>query len=232
MITENSPYYSDVLNSLKQHKFFGLFNENQVHDLLKISEIKDYDRKTTLIEQESKNEYVFFIVKGLAKICLEENNKTFIISLVPQNKIAGLFSVFGSNPNTYSTCTLVKTTALVIPIRQFHAFLQKHPALLLEFNHYFTDISSKLFSKMLFFNKKNIKGKVAYVLLYVYNEILKTKKMYLPISRREYAELAAISPENVIRTLSEFNKEGILKVRNRDIEILDMEKLRKIAQYG
>ena len=50
--------------------------------------------------------------------------------------------------------------------------------------------------------------------------------------RKELANMLGYSKESVINTLSKFNKEGILKVSDRKIEILDKSKLIQISKIG
>jgi CRP/FNR family transcriptional regulator len=46
------------------------------------------------------------------------------------------------------------------------------------------------------------------------------------------AEYVGMTTENVIRTLSEFRKDGILKIYGKTIHIVNMESLKSIADFG
>jgi CRP/FNR family transcriptional regulator len=54
----------------------------------------------------------------------------------------------------------------------------------------------------------------------------------LPISRREIAEYIGMTPENVIRTLSEFRKDKIIKIFAKDILIADKKRLENISEFA
>ena len=71
-----------------------------------------------------------------------------------------------------------------------------------------------------------------YVLLYFAQDIYKNHAFELPVSRKEIAELIEMTTENVIRILSEFRKDGILKIYGKVIEITDIELLKKISELG
>lgn len=73
---------------------------------------------------------------------------------------------------------------------------------------------------------------VAFVLLYFTKEIYSTRIFDLPVSRKEIAEYIGMSTANVIRTLSDFNKEGIIKVFGKTIEIVDINKLEILSKRG
>jgi CRP/FNR family transcriptional regulator len=73
---------------------------------------------------------------------------------------------------------------------------------------------------------------VAYVLLYFTREIYNSRIFDLPVSRKEIADYIGMSSANVIRTLSDFKKDGIIKVFGKTIEIANIEKLEIISKRG
>jgi CRP/FNR family transcriptional regulator len=75
-------------------------------------------------------------------------------------------------------------------------------------------------------------GRVAYILLYFTNEIYCTHVFDLPVSRKEIADYIGMSTANVIRTLSDFRKEGIIRVFGKTIEIIDKSRLEILSRIG
>ncbi|MDO9594974.1 MAG: helix-turn-helix domain-containing protein, partial [Lutibacter sp.] len=63
-------------------------------------------------------------------------------------------------------------------------------------------------------------------------EIYNSKTFTLPVVRKELADMLGYSKESVINTLSKFNREGIINVSDRKIEILDISKLEQISKLG
>ena len=80
--------------------------------------------------------------------------------------------------------------------------------------------------------EKNLIGRVAFVLLYFYRDIYNSRVFDLPVSRKEIADYIGMSTANVIRTLSDFKKDGIIKVFGKTIEIVDVNKLDILAKRG
>ena len=78
--------------------------------------------------------------------------------------------------------------------------------------------------------KKTLIGRVAFVLLYFTKEIYNSRVFDLPVSRKEIADYIGMSTANVIRTLSDFKKEGIIRVFGKTIEVVDIEKLEVISK--
>ncbi len=93
-------------------------------------------------------------------------------------------------------------------------------------------INDKIINQTLELRQKNLVGRVAFVLLYFTKEIYKSMVFELPVSRKEIADYIGMSTANVIRTLSEFKKDGIIRVFGKTIEIVDLSKLELISKRG
>src|SRR4030042_2027071 len=90
----------------------------------------------------------------------------------------------------------------------------------------------QIIKQTLALRQRNLIGRVVFVLLYFVNDIYKTRIFDLPVSRKEIAEYIGMSTANVIRTLSNFNRDGIIKVSGKTIEITDINKLEILSKRG
>jgi CRP/FNR family transcriptional regulator len=73
---------------------------------------------------------------------------------------------------------------------------------------------------------------MADALLYLYDDIFGQLKFPMIVSRFELAELSAMSRESAVKILRDFQKEGLVKISDHELEILDEEALRKISRIG
>jgi CRP/FNR family transcriptional regulator len=79
---------------------------------------------------------------------------------------------------------------------------------------------------------KQMRGKLASALLYLTSEEFKEENVFQYLTRQDIADFASISTESAIKFLKEFDKEGILKLSGKDINILDKDKISEIAKRG
>jgi CRP/FNR family transcriptional regulator len=79
---------------------------------------------------------------------------------------------------------------------------------------------------------KQKEGRIADVLLYLSSEVYHNSVFLLNLTRKELAEFAGCSTENVIMTLSKWQTEGIIATDSKQIEITDLEKLKYISKIG
>ena len=91
---------------------------------------------------------------------------------------------------------------------------------------------SKIIKNRINICSKQLRGRIAYLLVYFAKEIYINTKFNLPITRRELGELIDMSTENVIRILSEFRKDGLIRIQGNQIEILNFDMLKRISKFG
>lgn len=79
---------------------------------------------------------------------------------------------------------------------------------------------------------KHVNGKVADILLYLYESVYKSQKFTLSLTRRELSEFAGISEINFITTLKKFEKDGIVIANCKEIAITNKAQLELISKLG
>ena len=75
-------------------------------------------------------------------------------------------------------------------------------------------------------------GKMARTLLYIDEISNPEDSIFNYLSRIELGEFAAINPSNTSRVLKSFEADGIIKLQERCISILDRKRLIQIAELG
>lgn len=93
-------------------------------------------------------------------------------------------------------------------------------------------MTDEIINTTLEISRKNLRGRIAFVLLYFARSVYKNNTFELPVSRKEIAEFIEMTPENVIRILSEFRKDGIIRINGKEISITDEKRLLVIAELG
>ncbi len=71
-----------------------------------------------------------------------------------------------------------------------------------------------------------LKKKIAYYLLAEYRNT-KCNSIYIPYSKRKWAEYLNVQPPSISRTLNEFESKGLIVVNQRNLSIINMSGLVK-----
>ena len=96
--------------------------------------------------------------------------------------------------------------------------------------------STELFKDSIFnyisLAQKQVYGRIADVLLYLWEKVYNDSENGFILMRKDIAEFAACSTENVVTTLAKLNKEGVIKLKGKAIVINDLEKLKLLSRIG
>lgn len=75
----------------------------------------------------------------------------------------------------------------------------------------------------------SVRKKAARTILLFSQKIRRHPTSSIRISRSDLASVAGMASETLIRTLSDFKKEGLLEIEGRNIKLLNIEALKKIS---
>ena len=77
-----------------------------------------------------------------------------------------------------------------------------------------------------------MRGKLASCLLYLSSEEFLEEDVFQYLTRQDIADFASITIESAVKFIKEFEKEGILKLKGKDLKIINNGKLEEIAKRG
>lgn len=192
-----------------------------------------YDKGKIIIWEGSEIKDFTYLRSGLVKLSGKgTDGKDQIISFAKPFDFVSLLSVFSSSIYNYTVTALDSTIICAIDLEKLKAVALKKREFTMGLMIRVSEATDRIILNNLDIRRKNLKGRVAHVLLYLANHIYKGNKFELPISRREIAEYIGMTTENVIRTMSEFRKDGILKFDGKEIEIVNEKLLETISEQG
>ena len=191
-----------------------------------------FKKHDVICKQGKEVSHALFLVKGSAKLYIEGlNSRNIILYIIKPPTYIGLLSFFETPNYAYSVTALEDSEVCFIELGLVKKLYIESHDLLLCLNKAFGKSVANIMNKIISINQKQIRGRIAENLIYLSN-LHQSQKFHLALTRKEIGEMAAISEENTVRLLSEFAKESIIKVKGRDIEILDMPLLKKICDVG
>jgi len=200
-------------------------------DLQKINSKKthrEYEKGERICVEGERIEDLIYIHKGLVKLSKRNNDgQVQILSIAKPLDYVGLLSVFSNDYYRYSLTAIEPTSVCFINLDSFRETIKSNGEFALEIIEKMSKASDEILSVKVELAKKTLKSKVAYVLLYFSEKIYDSNSFTLPVSRGELAELLDVRVENVIRVLSEYRKNKLVAIKGQEIEIIDIEAVRK-----
>ncbi|HNY03427.1 MAG TPA: Crp/Fnr family transcriptional regulator [Bacteroidales bacterium] len=192
-----------------------------------------FEKGETILRQGAASHHLVFLHRGLVKFSYHyDSGKNYIMTIVTGPKLLGTANLFFRQTNIFSLVAMEDCDVCLLDGKALRMVAQRHGAFVLDLCERTTEMFESAIFNFISMAHKQVHGRIADILLYLWNYIYKTRPDDFVITRKELAEFAACSHENVIHTLSRFNKEGILSLEGRKIVIRDMERLQEISKRG
>lgn len=191
-------------------------------------------KKGEIISKEGAPITSFLYLKeGLVKLYKESPGyKSQIISIAKPLDFISLLSIFSNSTYNFSVSALEDTVVCSIRLEAFKDVISKNGKFGMEILSKMSKMYDDILEARFEINRKHLRGRIAFILLYFSNHIYHADEFELPVSRKEIAELIEMTTENVIRILSEFRKDKIVKIDGKRIHLLDPERIENICKLG
>lgn len=191
-----------------------------------------FKKGDSIIKQGTYSTNVIFLRTGLAKIHLAGPYTEQIVKMVNAPSYLGLPTTFGSKINQYSVTAVSDAEVCFIDLEVFQTILDENKEFTREIIQEFCKNELESFRRCANRTQKLIRGNMADALLEFSDNIFKSDTFILPLSQAELANLIDTSRESVSRVLTEFDKDGIIRMTGKKIEILNPKSLKLISQNG
>ena len=206
--------------------------QKEIEKLTKERTIKEYKKKEKIFGEGERPKQLYFVATGKVKTYkTNEWGKEYITGVHKAGDFVGYLSLIKETPYAESATAMEGTTLSHIPKDDFFKML-----------HYNQNFSAR-FIKML---AKNMEDQEEKLLSLAYNSIRKrvaetlvelslskkktenSDQLNLTILREDLANMVGTAKESVIRTLTDFKHEGLVKIDHGKIIIIKLEKLHNL----
>lgn len=212
---------------------FTYLEDPTIEELCEHKEEQFYHKGEVINHEGEKITNFKYLKSGLVKLYRRTSaGDEQVITITRPFEFVSNMSIFSEERYQYSVSALEDSVVCMVNLEFIKGLFLKNGGFALSLLSKISRMSDKIIAQTLDIRQKNLIGRVAFVLLYFTNEIYKSRVFDLPVSRKEIADYIGMSTANVIRTLSEFKKEGIIRVFGKTIEIVDVGKLEVISKHG
>lgn len=194
---------------------------------------KEYNTGEVILKEGMQIQDFTYLKSGLVKLFRSDpGGKEQIITIAKPYDYVSLLSVFSNDTYNYSVTALEDSVTCNIKMTDIHKLVRENGKLALSLLKKMSRVADQIILGSLNIRKKHLRGRVAFLLIYFSQDVYHSQEFNLPLTRKEMAEYVGMTTENVIRTLSEFRKDGILKIYGKTILIVNMDSLKSISEFG
>ncbi len=206
---------------------FDLENVDKDHDLFKNKKKKSFRAKNFIFLQYGSPLYLYYIKKGQVKTFkTNEDGKELITGLYTDNEFFGYHSLLKDDEYSDSAIAVVDTELELIPKEEFNSLIANRREVANEFIKMLSKEVIDKESELLSLAYNSVKKRVADGLIKYFDKYSQEYSRGLQIPREDLANIAGTSTESVIRTLSEFKKDGLITTEGKTIYIKEEKELR------
>jgi CRP-like cAMP-binding protein len=198
---------------------------------------KKYKRLQVIFREGEPVSGIYFIYKGKVKIYNSgPKGRIMIVRLAKTGDIFGHRGLGQQMIYPISAAAIEESVICFIPFKVFSDSLYHNPDLMYHLMFFYADELKRAEYKLRSLSMMNVKQKSAEVLLTLRSMFGTTdrngeEQLNITLSRQELADIAGISLEEIIRTLSLFKREGAISMSGKEITIVN-DKLLKALLTG
>lgn len=210
--------------------------EDQIQSLQDLREfVKKYEQQTykageTIYEEGKQGFHFYFIDRGVVKSHkMDQYGKELITSIYKEGDFFGNTSFNKVATYQENATAMEDTRVYAVSKEEIKDILSKNNKITFELIDVMGDSIAGIKSQLLEMAYGSVRKKTARTILLFSQNIRRHPTQSIRISRSDLASVAGMASETLIRTLSDFKKEGLLEIEGRNIKILDIEALKKIS---
>jgi CRP-like cAMP-binding protein len=191
-----------------------------------------FKKGDSIIRQGNFSTNVAYLRQGLAKVHITGPYHEQIVRVVNAPSYLGMPTTFGDKINQYSVTAINSTEVCFIDIGTFKYLFMVNSKFAYEIMMELCRNELEVYNRCANRTQKQMRGKIADVILEFSDKIFLSDQFDIPLAHEEIGNLVDVTRESISRVLSEFEKDDILKISGKKVEILNKEKLKFISDTG
>ena len=202
-----------------------------LEELASERECRLYKAKEIIFQEGRHPHHLFFIQSGKVKsFKINEDAKEYIAGLHSKGDFLGYTALLKNTPYADSAVALEDTEVLLIPKEDFLSLMYNNRDIAYKFVKLLSEDVEDKEKQLLHLAYDTIRKRVADALILLQNRYHENpdQDFSMPISRENLANIVGTSKECVIRVLSEFKHDGLIKTKKSEIYLLAPEKIAQI----
>lgn len=202
-----------------------------LEELSKLSserKVHHFKKKEMIYMEGDEPNGIVFMIKGKVKTFkTNEDGKEFITSISNEGDFIGYIDLIENSEYRESAEALEEVEICIIPKQDFFSLLYSNRDVAAKFIKLLSNNLQEMEEKLINLAYNSVRKRVADALISLQNQFVHTgdKSPVFSVSREDLASMVGTATESVIRTLSDFKEEKLIDIRDKNIYILNPEKL-------
>jgi CRP-like cAMP-binding protein len=226
----------DIVGSLRQVDVFGDASAGDIDAIARLGIPRSVEEGTYFFFQGDLAEYLYILLTGRAKLIqVTPDGQQVNLRTISPNQMFGAVGALDAQA-TYPVCAqaMEDSTALAIESADFHDFLETHPKISFGLMNLMTGYIREMQARFSELATIRVEQRIARTLLRLANQSGRMSEegllVELPFSRQELAEMNGTTLYTVSRTISAWEKDGLVKTGRNRVVITNPHALVRLAE--
>ena len=184
-----------------------------------------------LTKQGAFASYVLFVISGLARQYVE-GERDYNLRIITPGEFVGLSAVFTKNTFNYSSVALTDCQVFLVEKDTITTVMKQNGMFAYNMVKRYSDQNANLFDTLRTVIYKQMNGRIAETLLYIDEFKPENPTVFQLLSRKDIADFAGISTESAVKLLKSFEKDGLIELHEKDIQVINRNGLVEISRKG
>ncbi|MFJ1520161.1 Crp/Fnr family transcriptional regulator [Acinetobacter sp. ABJ_C1_1] len=222
------------INRLRENTWFSLLPEAFQNFILEHGKQRTFEKNNYVFRAQDVFDGIYTVLEGSISLGYVDVNGNEALSAIAEPIMwFGEISLIDHEPRSHDAIALKKSIVLHIPAKPLNELLKDNPY----YWYYFARLTSQklryVFLEQIAIQTRSISQRLAQRLLFIlegYGNHLIVQERQIHISQDQLANMLTVSRQTINHELNLLEKQNIIKIAFRKIEILDIEKLSLIAK--
>lgn len=204
---------------------FDNFSEDEKNSIINKAFIRKYKKNHILIFQDSDIDMIYIVKSGLLKVFRMHEDKELILSLVGKNSIIGELELFSNNKSVSSVEVIEDAEIYSFSKDTFNEILSNKPQLLENIFKIYSARFRELNEHIQLLSFQNVFTRICSILLKLARVNDEGQMVVININQDNFGSMASTTRESVSKAFSDLKKEKIIEYSQKEIIVLDYDKL-------
>jgi len=198
-------------------------------------EILQFNNNETVFHEGDSSDKFYILAGGNVKIMKHSvAGKDIILEIMSPGDVFGGVAVLDNKPYPASAQAMEPSSVIRISRQKLFQIMEEYPILKLEIVKYFSDKLRDAHEMLKNIATERVERRIASLLLKLSEKVgidnNGYRKIDFPLTRQEISEMVGTTVETCIRTMSKFQKQGLIETREGYIVLLKPHALVAIAE--
>ncbi len=223
----------DFTIAMGQSKLFKGLSEDELRQLERISEPRQFDKGQTLFQEGTEGVGFFVVVQGQIKVFkMSFDGREQILHILGPGDPLGEVPVFAGQTFPANAQALSAASLYFFPRQKLIDLYRESPSLAMNMLAVLSRRLREFTVLIENLSLKEIPQRLATYLLHQQAQKPVSARVKLGVTKGVLSNILGTSQETLSRVLGKLSQEGLIEVQGKEITLLDPDRLRELAEGG